>query len=93
MRRIAITIVSPFLIMLLSAVAGFAAAPTITSLSTSQAYVSYQVGITGTNFGSSQGSSTVTFNGTPVTTYVAWGSSGKNITVKVPAAATTGNVV
>ncbi len=55
--------------------------------------MSYQVGITGTNFGSSQGSSTVTFNGTPVTIYVAWGASGKSITVKVPAAATTGNVV
>ena len=48
------------------------------------------VTITGTNFGASQGTSTVTFNGTAATP-TSW--SATSIVVPVPAGATTGNVV
>src|SRR5262249_61240530 len=44
----------------------------------------------GTNFGASQGTSTVTFNGTSATV-TSW--SGTSIGVTVPSGATTGNVV
>ena len=47
--------------------------------------------IYGTNFGSSPGSSTVTFNGTPAITVLTWSST--DISVYVPVGATTGNVV
>ena len=46
--------------------------------------------ITGTNFGATQGTSTVTFNGTTATP-TSW--SATSIVVPVPAGATTGNVV
>jgi hypothetical protein len=49
------------------------------------------VTITGTNFGTTQGTSTVKFNGTPVTTITSWGAT--SITANVPTGATTGNVV
>lgn len=42
----------------------YAAAPTITSLSPTSGAVTASVTITGTNFGSTQGSGTVKFNGT-----------------------------
>ena len=48
------------------------------------------VTITGTNFGSTQGSSTVTFNGTAATP-TSW--SATSIATTVPDGATTGNVV
>jgi hypothetical protein len=48
------------------------------------------VAITGTNFGSTQGTSTVTFNGTTAT---PTGWSATSITAPVPTGATTGNVV
>src|SRR5947207_11974658 len=48
------------------------------------------VTITGTTFGSTQGSSTVKFNGTTATV-TSWGAS--SIGVPVPSGATTGNVV
>src|SRR5262249_379908 len=47
------------------------------------------VTISGANFGSSQGGSSVTFNGVPATVST-WGSS--SIDVSVPTGATTGNV-
>ena len=65
--------------------------PSIASLSPTSAAVGTAVTITGTNFGASQGTSTVTFNGAAATTVTSW-SSG-TIVVTVPAAATTGNVV
>lgn len=65
-------------------------APSITSLSTSTGAVGTSVTITGTNFGATQGTSTVTFNGTAATP-TSWGAS--SITVPVPTGATTGNVV
>ena len=65
-------------------------APSITSLSASSGAVGAPVTITGANFGSSQGSGTVKFNGT---TAIAspWTTTGIGTTV--PAGATTGNVV
>jgi hypothetical protein len=65
-------------------------APSITSLSPTSGAIGTSVTITGTNFGATQGSSTVTFNGTTATpTY--W--SATTIVVTVPSGATTGNVV
>jgi carbon monoxide dehydrogenase subunit G len=66
------------------------AAPVITSLSPTSGAAGQVVTITGTTFGSAQGTSTVTFNGTPGTP-ASW--SATSIKVPVPAAATTGNVV
>jgi Bacterial Ig-like domain (group 3)/Chitobiase/beta-hexosaminidase C-terminal domain/NHL repeat len=53
--------------------------------------------IFGYNFGASQGSSTVTVNGTPAAQYLAWGSAGvgnvEKIGVQIAAGTTTGPVV
>ncbi len=65
-------------------------APSISSLSQTSGSVGTAVTITGTNFGATQGTSTVKFNGTAGTP-TAW--SGTSITVPVPSGATTGNVV
>jgi hypothetical protein len=64
--------------------------PSISGISPNPAPIGTPVTIAGTNFGSSQGSSTVTFNGTAATPS-SW--SATNIVVPVPSAATTGNVV
>jgi IPT/TIG domain/Bacterial Ig-like domain (group 2)/Galactose oxidase, central domain/Kelch motif len=66
------------------------AAPSITSLSITSGAVGAAVTVTGTNFGSSQGTSTVKFNGTTATVST-W--SATSIAVTVPTGATTGNVV
>ena len=68
----------------------FTFTPNISGLSTNQAPAGTPVTVTGTNFGSTQGTSTVTFNGktAPATTW-----SATSIVVNVPAGATTGNVV
>ncbi len=65
--------------------------PNITNLSPSSGGTGVSVTITGTNFGSSQGTSTVAFNGATTTTITSW--SATSIVAAVPAAATTGNVV
>src|SRR5579859_5510386 len=67
-----------------------AQAPTITSLSPSSGPVGTAVTITGSNFSATQGTSTVTFNGTTATP-TSWGS--QTIVTPVPAGATTGSVV
>jgi len=67
-----------------------APAPSISSLNPTSGAVGTAITITGTNFGATQGSSTVTFNGTAAT---ATGWSATSITTTVPAGATTGNVV
>src|SRR5579863_9177510 len=67
-----------------------AAAPTITSLSITSGIVGAQVTITGTGFGSAQGSSTVQFNGMTATAST-W--TDTSITVAVPSGATSGNVI
>ena len=64
--------------------------PNITSLSPNSGAVGASVTISGTNFGASQGTSTVTFNGT-LATPTSWTTS--SIAVPVPAGATTGSVV
>ena len=65
-------------------------APTVTSLSQSSGAVGAPISITGTNFGTTQGTSTVTFNGT-VAAVNNWNAS--TIAVTVPSGATSGNVV
>ncbi len=65
-------------------------APAITSLSPSSGAVGASVTITGVNFGGSQGTSTVTFNGTTATP-TSW--SATSIVAPVPSGATTGNVL
>src|SRR6266403_2088618 len=65
-------------------------APTVTSLSPTSGVIGTPVTIMGANFGAAQGTSTVTFNGIAAT---PTGWSATSIGVKVPAGATTGNVV
>jgi RHS repeat-associated protein len=67
------------------------ATPSITGLSPASAGVGASVTITGTNFGSTQGTSTMTFNGTTATTITSWNAT--SIVAMVPTGATTGNVV
>src|SRR5882762_1186692 len=69
---------------------GGATAPSIASLSQISGAVGTAITITGSNFGASQGTSTVTFNGT-IATVSNW--SGTSIIAPVPAGATTGPVV
>ncbi|MFY9909701.1 MAG: IPT/TIG domain-containing protein [Candidatus Sulfotelmatobacter sp.] len=64
--------------------------PSITSLTPDKGVVGISVTISGANFGSSRGSSTVTFNGTPAST-ISWSST--SIIARVPTGASTGNVV
>jgi YD repeat-containing protein len=65
--------------------------PSITSVSPSPAPVGATVTMNGTNLGATQGSSTLTFNGTPATTFPSW--SNTQIQAVVPAGASTGNIV
>jgi RHS repeat-associated protein len=64
--------------------------PSITSLSPTSGTTGTSVTITGTNFGSTQGSSTVTFNGTNATP-TSWSTT--QIKAPVPNGASSGNVV
>ncbi len=64
--------------------------PSITNLSPTLGPVTTAVTITGTNFGATQGGSTVKFNGVTATP-TTWGDT--SIGVTVPLGATTGNVV
>jgi uncharacterized protein DUF4038/IPT/TIG domain-containing protein/collagenase-like protein with putative collagen-binding domain len=64
--------------------------PSITSLKPSSGPVGTSVTIAGTNFGATQGSSTITFSGT-VATPTSW--SATSIVAPVPSGATTGNVL
>jgi len=70
-----------------------APAPTITSLNPTLGTVGTSVTITGTNFGATQGTSTVTFNGTATNPTSSANWSATSIVVPVPTGATTGNVV
>src|SRR2546426_940490 len=93
MRHLVRTVISssvlPFLVLLVPLNLN-AASPKITSLSPTSGAVGTSVTVTGTNFGASQGTSTVTFNGTAATP-TSW--SATSIVAPVPAGATTGNVV
>ncbi len=64
--------------------------PTISSLSPTSGAPGVAVTINGSNFGASQGTSTVTFNGTPITTITSWIAT--RIVTVVPAGASTGPV-
>ena len=64
--------------------------PSITSLSPTSGAVGMAVTIAGSNFGATQGSSTVTFGGAGAGTATNW--SGGTITVDVPGGAATGSV-
>ncbi|HMD69819.1 MAG TPA: IPT/TIG domain-containing protein [Bryobacteraceae bacterium] len=77
--------------MLLTGASAVVAAPSITSLSPTSGGAGTAVTIAGSNFGSSQSSSTVKFNGTSAGTAASWGAT--SVTVSVPNGATTGNVV
>ena len=66
------------------------AAPVIQLMTPQSGPVGTLVAIVGSGFGASQGTSTVTFNGTLVT-WVSW--SATSLQVQVPAGATSGNVV
>ena len=66
-------------------------APAITSVSPASGPVGTAVTIAGTNFGATQGASTVTFNGLNAGTVASW--SATSITVAVPAPAVSGPVV
>ena len=68
----------------------FTVAPAISSLSPDSGPEGATVEITGTSFGATQGTSSVTFNGTAATAS-SW--SATSITVTVPAGAATGDVV
>ncbi len=68
----------------------FIVSPVISNLSPISGAAGESITITGTNFGAGQGTSTVTFN-TTAASVTSW--SATSIVVKVPAAATTGNVV
>lgn len=65
--------------------------PQITSLSPTSGAIGSSVTITGSGFGSSQGTNTVSFNGTGATTIASWSDS--SIVAEVPSLATSGNVV
>src|SRR5579859_6494933 len=69
---------------------GTTATPAITSLNPTSGLVGASVTITGANFGTTQGTSTVKFNGIAATP-TSW--SATSVAVNVPAGATTGNVV
>ncbi len=64
--------------------------PLITSVSPSSGVPGTRVTITGSNFGSAQGTSTIRFN-RAITSPTSW--SGGSIVVPVPPGATTGNVL
>src|SRR2546427_2909610 len=70
---------------------GGGAPPSITNLSPASAPVGNSVTITGTNFGATEGSSMVTFNGTPAAAASSWSST--NITVLVPPGASSGSAI
>src|SRR5438105_107417 len=65
-------------------------APSITSLNPTSGVLGTSVTITGANFGATQGTSTVKFNGTAATP-TSWGAT--SIVAPVPSGATTGNIV
>jgi YD repeat-containing protein len=64
--------------------------PAITSLSPASGPIGASVSVSGSNFGATQGSSAINFNGVPAAP-TSW--SATSIIVPVPAGATTGNVI
>ena len=68
-----------------------AQAPSIASITPNTGGVGEYMAISGSNFGATQGTSTVTFNGTPATVVNTW--SNTHIATYVPSGATTGHIV
>jgi RHS repeat-associated protein len=68
----------------------FTLTPNITSVSPASGWPGASITVSGINFGASQGSSTITFNGTAATP-TNW--SDTQIVVPVPSGATSGNIV
>ena len=64
--------------------------PVVTGISPALAGIGWSITITGSNFGATQGTSTVTFNGAAATSITSWSNS--QIVALVPAGATTGPV-
>ena len=85
-----IGLASPVVTPTVANLTGSPVSPGITNILPNPAAVGTSVTITGTNFGATQGGSTVTFNGTTASP-ASWSATG--ITVPVPAGATTGNVI
>ena len=85
-----LTVLFLLAIILSCARSALSAGPSITSLSPTSGLVGSFVTIAGANFGSSQGSSTATFNGVVANT-TSW--SNTSIVAQVPTGATTGPVV
>jgi len=69
----------------------FTYTPKIVGLNVNAAPIGSPVTITGTNFGGTQGTSTLKFNGTAATSITTW--SATSIVANVPTGATTGTVV
>jgi len=67
------------------------AGPSLTILSQASGAIGASITISGSNFGTTQGASTVAFNGTSAGAASSWTST--SITATVPAGATTGNVI
>jgi len=70
--------------------ANAATVPVLDSLDPTSGEEGDEITLSGSNFGDTQGSSTVSFNGTAATTYTFW--SNTSVVVEVPVGATTGNV-
>ena len=68
-----------------------AQAPSIAGITPNTGGVGEYMAISGSNFGATQGTSTVTFNGTPATVVNSW--SNTHIATYVPSGATTGHIV
>lgn len=66
-------------------------APVVTSINPSSASIGSTIAVSGSNFGASQGSSTVTLGGVPAQVS-SWSASGQTIEVTVPAGAQSGPV-
>src|SRR5207244_2551323 len=90
MQNIGRVTLASLLLVVLSSLAAAQASPNITYISPISAGVGASVTITGANFGASQGSSTITFNGASATPS-SW--SDMAIVTQVPTGASTGDVI
>jgi hypothetical protein len=88
--RAAVSVALVLFFIALASVLPAEAAPKITLITPQNGPVGTTVVLIGSGFGSSQGASTVTFNGTPVT-WVTWSATA--LYVEVPAGASSGNIV
>src|SRR5579864_3516590 len=90
-RKTCMGLIASILVCLGAVVSANAANPVVQQLLPTSAPVGGQLVISGTGFGTTQGSSTVAVNGTPVDVIASW--SATEIFAEIPIGATTGNVV